>query len=133
MKFEKRRVTNMKTCRRNISPTPLSTEETIVLKTCQTEFAKKEKSTLPNRVTRRAYLRRITKNETKNLKSLEKRVKNGKVVIMQTDKSRKLTINKPDNYIEQMKPHLRNDPHITTDEQNTMERTLTCYTVGQDT
>ena len=32
MKFEKRRVTDMKTCRRIIPPAPLSTEETIVLK-----------------------------------------------------------------------------------------------------
>ena len=51
------------------------------------------------------------------------------MVIMQTDKSRKLTINKPDNYIEQMKPHLRDDPHVTTDEQNTMERTLTGHAI----
>ena len=32
MKFEKRRVTDMNTCRRIIPPAPLSTEETIVLK-----------------------------------------------------------------------------------------------------
>lgn len=50
-------------------------------------------------------------------------------MIMQTDKSRKLTINKPDNYIEQMKPHLRNDTHVTTDEQKTMERTLTGHAI----
>ena len=48
---------------------------------------------------------------------------------MQTDKSRKLTIDKPDNYIERMKPHLRDDPHVTTDEQNTMERTLTGHAI----
>ena len=48
---------------------------------------------------------------------------------MQTDKSRKLTINKPDNYMEQMKPHLRDYAHVTTDEQNTMERTLTGHAI----
>ena len=49
----------------------------------------------------------------------------GEIVITQTDLSRKLTISKPDNYIEQMKPHLRDDRHVTADEQNTMEITLT--------
>ena len=71
----------------------------------------------------------ITKDETKNLRSLEKRVESGEVVTMQTDKSRKLTINNLDYYIEQMKPHLRDDPHVTTDEQNTMERTLTGHAI----
>ena len=89
-------------------------------KTWLTEFAKKRKSIITTKSCNKkgiAKKNNLTKNETNNLRSLEKRVKSGEVVIMQTDKSRKLTINKPDNYMEQMKPHLRDDAHVTTDEQ----------------
>ena len=48
--------------------------------------------------------------EEEGLQSLEKRVSRGEVVIMPTDKSKKLTVSKPDNYVELMEPHLRNDP-----------------------
>ena len=131
MKFEKRRVTDMKTFRRIIPPAPLSTEETIVLKNMTDRIRKETEEYITKSCNKKGIPKKnnLTKDQTKNLRSLEKRVKSGEVVIMQNDKSTKLTINKPDNYIEQMKPHLRDDPRVTTDEQNTMERTLTGHAI----
>ena len=48
---------------------------------------------------------------------------------MPTDKSKKLTVSKPDNYVELMEPHLRNDPLVTMSEQDSMERLLTDHAI----
>ena len=84
MKFEKRRVTDMKTCRRIIPPTPLSTEETIVLKNMTDRIRKETKEYITKSCNKKGMPKKnnLTKDETKNLRSLEKRVKSGEVVIM---------------------------------------------------
>ena len=95
MKFETRRVTDMKTCRRIIPPVPLSTEETIVLQNMTDRIRLETKEYITKLCNKKGIPKKnnLTKDETKNLRSLEKRVKSGEVVIMQNDKSRKLTIN----------------------------------------
>ena len=95
MKFETRRVTDMKICRRIIPPVPLSTEETIVLQNMTDRIRLETKEYITKLCNKKGIPKKnnLTKDETKNLRSLEKRVKSGEVVIMQNDKSRKLTIN----------------------------------------
>ena len=112
LNFEKRRVTDIATCRRVYPPPPLPTDMTIVLKNMTDRILSTTREYIKTACDRKGIpkVQNISGEEEEGLQSLEKRVSRGEVVIMPTDKSKKLTVSKPDNYVELMESHLRNDP-----------------------
>lgn len=50
-------------------------------------------------------LRNLTEEQFKGIKGLRDRQKNDEIVVFQTDKSAKLAVDTPENYIESMKQH----------------------------
>ena len=53
-----------------------------------------------------------------------KKVNNGEVIVMCTDKSGKLACESCDQYVASMEPHVANDPVISLEEKNVIENTL---------
>ena len=49
-------------------------------------------------------LRNLTEAQFKGIRSLRERRRNGEIVVYQSDKSAKMTVDTPDNYVESMKP-----------------------------
>ena len=54
----------------------------------------------------------LSKEQKKGLKSLQKKQNEGKIVVFQTDKSGKMSVDTPKNYAEATKPHMENDTII---------------------
>ena len=85
LNFEKRRVTDMATCRRVYPPPPLPSDKTIVSKN-MTDTRECIKTVCD----RKGILKAQNILEEVGLQSLERRVSRGEVVIMPTDKSKKI-------------------------------------------
>ena len=86
LNFEKRRVTDMATCRRVYPPPPLPSDKTIVSKN-MTDTREYIKTVCDRKGIPKAQ--NILEEEV-GLQSLERRVSRGEVVIMPTDKSKKI-------------------------------------------
>ena len=91
----------MKECTRVTLPKPLSAEEESkieVRKRTQKEvFEKFRKNNTNSKGEQKSNL---TQSEQKGLKSLKKKVKEGNIVIMKTDKSGRFVVTTPEKYIE---------------------------------
>ena len=75
----------------------------------------------------------LSKDEIAGLKSLKKRVADGEILIVPTDKTGKLTVTTPERYIASMQPHVANDVIITWKEKESIERRLNghCIQLGR--
>ena len=69
----------------------------------------------------------LTDEEKRGLRSLKERVKRNEVVVYQTDKSGRFSIDSPENYKESGTPHIREDPVITMKEHRDMEHTVNAH------
>ena len=67
--------------------------------------------------------------QKRGLKSLRKKTENGEVVVYQTDKSGRLSIDKPENYKKAMAPHLQGSL-VTTEECNKMEEVICAHAIS---
>ena len=70
----------------------------------------------------------LTKQDKVGFKLLRKRIKDKEVVIKETDKSHKFSVNSWDNYIQQGKEHVKDDRVILRPEVERMERRLNLHT-----
>ena len=69
----------------------------------------------------------LTEDESRGLRSLKERVKRKEVVVYQTDKSGRFSIDTLENYKESGTPHIRGDPVITMKEHRDMECTINAH------
>ena len=69
----------------------------------------------------------LSEEEKRGLRSLKERVKRNEVVVYQTDKSGRFSIDSPENYKESGIPHIREDPVITMKEHRDMEHTINAH------
>ena len=80
------------------------------------EFRKREMSRVFNRVTKsiskKNYDSNLSKAELKGLKSLKRRIKNGELIVCETDKSKRFSILSRQQYIESGKAHTSKDLEI---------------------
>ena len=72
----------------------------------------------------------LSEEEQEGLKTLAKRIKEGEIVIMKTDKSGKFCVATREKYIELGMDHIKNDREISRDELRLMERHLNGHTAA---
>ena len=66
----------------------------------------------------------LGKQERMGIKILQSRISRKEIVCFPTDKSGRLSIDVPDNYIESMKPHLDSTSKVDAKQYENVERTL---------
>ena len=69
----------------------------------------------------------LTDRETKGKRSISLRVKNGEVVLLQTDKSGKQGVLKKEDYIDALQVHLKDDPVVERVEVDKDEKVLSAH------
>jgi len=107
-------------------PKPLETVEEVKLQCLKNkilsiteEYANKNNNSLKN----------LSNEQRKGLKSLKQRQKNKEIVVFQTDKSGKMIVDSPENYIEAAKPHFKDDKIIDIKEYNKIEKVVNAHTI----
>ena len=97
-------------------PGPMEDEKEIDAQYVKRELLKITKEYIEeNKETERINL---SKEQQKGLRSLKKRQKEGEIVIFQTDKSGKMSVDTPQNYAEAAKTHIEKDKIIDQAEYN---------------
>ena len=66
----------------------------------------------------------LTKDGEKGLKELQKRIKEGEILVIKTDKSGKLAVTDKENYLELGRKHIEKDRIIERKELRKIEREL---------
>ena len=121
----KRRVTDLQECSRVTLPKPLPTKEEALIEMrreihgkiyeeYRQEFCSKEGDQKPN----------LTEAEAAGLKSLQKRIKEGELVIMKTDKSSKFCVTTREEYIKMGEAHTKKDKKIKREEIHELEKQI---------
>ena len=127
----KRRVTDLKECSRVTLPKPLPTKEEALIEMrremhgkiyeeFRQENCNKDGEQQPN----------LSEIEREGLKSLQKRIKEGEIVIMKTDKSNKFCVATREEYIKMGEIHTKNDKKITREEIHEIEKQLNGHSVA---
>ena len=121
----KRRVTDLEECSRVTLPKPLSVRR-------ETEIELRRES--HNRVYQRyrqefcnmdgEQKSNLTENEKMGLKRLKKRIKDGELVVMKTDKSGKMSVTDRENYIQMGQEHVKNDKKIGNEEVRKIDKIM---------
>ena len=75
----------------------------------------------------KSALSNLSQAQKEGLKSLKQRRDDNEIVVFQTDKSGKIVVDSPENYIEAAKPHIGNDEIITLSEYN--EKKINAHSV----
>ena len=121
----RRRVTDLKECSRVTLPKPLSTDEEATIemrrKSQQEVFDKYIKENTDKKNEQKSNL---TEVEQKGLKSLQKKITKGEIIVIKTDKSSKLAVTKEKEYIEMGSVHTDKDREINRQEKIEIEERL---------
>ena len=72
----------------------------------------------------------LTEKQKDGLRNLDKRKKEGEIVIFPTDKSGTFTVNTPENYIDGIKPHLNDTEEVTMDTYRKTEELLNAHMIA---
>ena len=121
----KRRVTDLQECSKITLPKPLSAEEEAKL-----ELRKKTQMQIfrdyVNKNTGKNGDQRtnLSSEEQAGLKSLQKRISNGEIIVIKTDKSSKLAVTNQEEYKKMGQEHTQKDKKISRQEVINMEETL---------
>ena len=131
VKFSKQRVTDLPTCRRIEVPEAREDDTEVVFANMKTRLSKVTESYIKEKCDNKGNIKEqnVGKQELDGLKSLKKRVGNGELLIIPTDKSGKLVVSSHEDYIASMQPHIANDETISLEERNTIENTLNGHTI----
>ena len=131
MDFASRRVTDIPTCRRTVPPQSLPARETTILANLKSRLTEVTKTYISNKCDKNGNVKNnnITEDEAAGMKSVKKKVKEEEWVVMQTDKSKRLTANTKQNYLERLYKHTEGDVVVTMEEKNKIERELNATTL----
>ena len=131
MDFAKRRVTDIPTCRRTIPPRSLPARETAILTNMKSRLNEVTRSYIKNRCDPNGNLKvnNITRDEADGMKSIKMKVNEEEWVVMQSDKSKRLTANTKQNYLERLNAHTEGDGAVGLDDKNKIERELNATTL----
>ena len=127
----KRRVTDLKECARVTLPKPLSAEEESkieVRKRTQKEVFEKFRKMNTN--SRGEQTSNLNESEQRGLKSLKKRIKEGEIIVMKTDKSGRFVVTTPENYVEMGKEHTDKDIEIGWEKVRQLEKTIHSHSMA---
>merc|ERR1712105_451297 len=121
----KKRVTDLDENSRVHLPKPLppSEEATIEMRRAiYLETFNKHKNEFCNK--RGEQVSNLDEDEEKGLKMLKKRIKNGELIVMKTDKSNKFAVTSVDNYLKMGQAQIKNDKEINRQEICEREKIL---------
>ena len=125
----KRRVTDLKECSRITLPRPLSPEEEATLEVRKRSQMKIFKEYLDKNTNKKGEPKtNLTPEESQGLKSLQKKISKGELIVLKTDKSSKFAVTSQEKYIEMGQEHVKKDKKITRKEIIEMEETLNGHT-----
>ena len=125
----KRRVTDLRECSRITLPRPLSPEDEAVLKTRKRSQMEIFREYIAKNTNKKGDLKsNLTDEENEGLKSLQKRIAKGDLIVMKTDKSGKFAITTQEKYLEMGQDHVKSDKKITRAEVIEIEKTLNGHT-----
>lgn len=122
--FAKRRVTDMKTCRRITLPKCLDGDTEAKLKTLEGSLegaVLREEKRAENRKKNETVL---TDKEVRGKISIKKREKAGELVYMTCDKSGMNAVVGPENFVDKMNEHMKNDDVVTREEVEEEEKRM---------
>ena len=106
----KRRVTDLEECSRVTLPKPLSVRresEIELRRECHDRVYQKYRQEFCNKDGEQKT--NLTEDEKKGLKKIQKRIKEGDLVVMKTDKSGKMSVTDRENYVKMGQEHVKND------------------------
>ena len=131
MDFAKRRVTDLSFCRRINVPKAQSVPIETVLANIKSEILAEFGEFMSENCDQFGNIRakNLTGEEISRIKSLKNRVKQGQIMITNTDKSGKLSVNTLDNYIHKMQPHISNEELISWTDKQKIENVLNGHTI----
>ena len=120
MNFGNLRPTEMKYNKRVYLPGPMNEKEEIKVLNLKNELMKEvEQYCEENK--NKMNMRNLTKKEKKGLKSLKRKSKN-ELIISQTDKSSKFSVDTKDNYMDAMQVHIQQDEDITENDHSKAQK-----------
>ena len=121
------RVTNMKGNKRFFMPQPVKKKDFEIkwrsLKLECMEVTRNVKRSLQNKYHGKKFYN-ITDEQQKGMNSIDQRKKTDGLVIFESDKSSKLTVDVNENYAEKMKPHLENSEVVDMATVEKIEREM---------
>ena len=117
----KKRVTDLKENSRVVLPKPLPPPEEAGIEMRREIYKKLFRSFLKKNC-------RKTEDEEKGLKELKKKLKEGELIIMLTDKSGKFALTDRETYLEMGKPHIEKDKQIDRNEIKEIEKQINGHT-----
>ena len=131
MDFANRRVTDMPTCRRTIPPQSLPPLKTAILTNLKTRLCEVTRTFINNNCDTKGNLKvnNVTRDEAEGMKSIKKKVNDEEWVVVQSDKSKQLTANTKQNYLERLSAHTQGDDLVNLDEKDKIERELNATTL----
>ena len=130
VRFSTMKVSDIPTNREVRLPDPLTNEEENKLAGFRTEVMKITERFIEEECSAGGRQRmNLHKLEEEGIESLHKICLEEDLVVMETDKSKRLSIMTMDNYIECSEPLVKNDVSITQEEQSAIERSLNGHTL----
>ena len=119
------RVSDLPTNREVRLPEPLETSEESKLLSFKVEVLESVKKYIQENCSESGRQEvNISQDELEGIKSLRRRIKDEDLVIMETDKSKKLSIMTKENYVLSTDPHTNDDLTITNEDLRHIEKTL---------
>ena len=71
----------------------------------------------------------LTNEQYQGIQSLRRRRMEGEIVVYQTDKSAKMAVDTPENYVRCMEPHIEKDVIITRKDHEVIEKTINAHAI----
>ena len=122
--FRKQRPTDFPFNKRTIAPKPGEKEEEIKMLNLKQELMKEIGSYIKEN--NNMKMSNLTTEEKKGIQSLKKRKD---LIIAQTDKSGRFSIDSRDNYMEAMQTHIENDDTITEEEHEEAQKEINAHSI----
>ena len=119
VEFMKARVTDFPSCQRITVPEPEDEDTEVVFAAMKEEIVGATKAFMADICDEKGSIlkQNISKEEMKALTNLQKRVNEGEILVVPTDKSGRLSVTTKEAYVEAMQPHVTNDTIIDLEER----------------
>ena len=128
--FTLSKITQIQTNKEVLLPKLLKNDEETKLLAFKSEVLNTTECFIKNNCDRQGRQKlNVSKVQEEGLKSKRKRTREEDLVVMETDKSRRLSIMTKENYVASTEPHTVNDPVITEEDLSSIERTLNDHTL----
>ena len=118
------RATDLPTVQRLIPPKPASLQKEIAMQSMRDKMLRKVKEYKEKKCHKDGNIKsgNLTKSEAKGLKDIGERIKRKEVVIFETDKSSKFTVDTPNNYKQTIQKHTEGDDIIDEETVRKLEK-----------